>query len=52
MAVPEATVYKNYLATGREHQIRFAGQGGDMKPVAVSEGVGHLANREFGLRVS
>jgi len=51
MAMPEATVYKNYLAAAREDQIRFTGQTGDMKPVSVSEGVGDPTNGEFGLRI-
>jgi hypothetical protein len=37
VAMPEATVYEDYLATGREYQIRFTGQAGDMKPVAVAQ---------------
>ena len=28
MSVPEAAMHKDYLASGREHQIRFAGQSG------------------------
>jgi hypothetical protein len=51
MAVPKASVYKNDLATGREHQIRLARKVGNMQSIAIPEGVGHLAHCEFGFRI-
>jgi hypothetical protein len=51
MAVPETAVYENDLATGREHHIRLARQVGNMQPIAIPEGVGDLADCEFGFRI-
>jgi hypothetical protein len=51
MAMPETAVHQNYLATGREDQIWLAGQAGDMKPIAVPEGMHHPSDCQFGFRI-
>ena len=51
MAMPEAAVYEDDLATGREHQIRLAGQAGNMKPITISKRMNYPPHRQLGSRV-
>lgn len=49
MIVPEAAVYKDYLATGREDQVGPTGQVGSMKPVPVTKAVQKPAHHDLRL---
>jgi hypothetical protein len=46
--MPEATVNKNDLFAGGEHQIRRAGKLAHVKPVPVTESMNEPSYRELG----
>jgi hypothetical protein len=51
VTVPETAMYKDYLLSTPESQVRRPGQGPDMQSITVSHGVNEPANEHFSLGI-
>ena len=51
VAMPETPMHENHLATGRENQVRPAGQALIVEPIAKAHGMNQASHKHLRFRV-